>query len=74
MHGNVREWCADGFIPSLGHSPRTDPFTSPAGMERVIRGGCFDSAADRCRSASRRGMARTARYDNVGFRVALVPE
>jgi len=74
MHGNVWEWCADGFIPSLGHSPRTDPFTSPAGMERVIRGGCFDSAADRCRSASRRGMARTARYDNVGFRVALVPE
>ena len=74
MHGNVWEWCADGFIPSLGHDPRTDPCTAPAGMERVVRGGCWNSDAARCRSASRRGMARTARFDSVGFRVALVPE
>ncbi len=73
MHGNVWEWCADGFIPSLGHDPRIDPCTVPAGMERVVRGGCWNSDAARCRSASRRGMPRTARFDNVGFRVALVP-
>jgi len=72
MHGNVWEWCSDGFISSLGHDPRTDPCTAPAGMERVIRGGCWNSDAARCRSASRRGMVRTARFDSVGFRVALV--
>ena len=72
MHGNVWEWCADGWIPSLGHDPRTDPCTAPEGMERVVRGGSWNNNAALCRSASRRGMARTSRFDNVGFRVALV--
>ena len=73
MHGNVWEWCADGWIPSLGHDPRTDPLIAPAGMERVVRGGSWNNNAAFCRSASRRGMVRTARFDSVGFRVALVP-
>ena len=73
MHGNVWEWCADGYIPSLGHDPRTDPIISPSGIERVVRGGSWNNNAALCRSACRRGMARSARFDNVGFRVALVP-
>ena len=74
MHGNVWEWCADGWLPSLGHEPRVDPCAAPSGMERVVRGGSWNSSAAFCRCASRRGMARSARFDNVGFRVALVPE
>ena len=74
MHGNVWEWCADGWLPSLGHEPRVDPCASPSGMERVVRGGSWNNTAAFCRSAARRGMVRTARFDNVGFRVALVPE
>ena len=73
MHGNVWEWCADGYIPSLGHDSRSDPFISPSSMERVVRGGSWNNNAAFCRCACRRGMVRTARFDSVGFRVALVP-
>lgn len=73
MHGNVWEWCADGYIHSLGYDQRTDPFITPSGIERVVRGGSWNNTAALCRSACRRSMARTARFDNVGFRVALVP-
>ena len=74
MHGGVWEWCADGWRPSLGHDPQTDPCAPGTGPERVVRGGSWNNNAAFCRSASRRGLARTARFDNVGFRVALVPE
>ncbi len=72
MHGNVWEWCADGYIPSLGYDTRTDPLIVASGMEHVVRGGSWNNNAAFCRSACRRGMVRTARFDSVGFRVALV--
>ncbi len=72
MHGNVWEWCADGWIPSLGHDVRIDPRITADGRDRVVRGGSWNNKAELCRSASRRGMARAARFDNVGFRLVLV--
>lgn len=74
MEGLVWEWCADGWSPSLGNAKRTDPRYPVDDTKCVVRGGSWNHNAACCRSASRRGMVRTARFDSVGFRVALVPE
>lgn len=74
MHGNVAEWCQDGFDKSYyGASPSDNPRgPDPAGAERVVRGGSWRSEADRCRSASRAGdrsvLDTCIASDALGFR------
>jgi formylglycine-generating enzyme required for sulfatase activity len=63
MHGNVKEWCADGRSADRGGA---------AASPHVIRGGCFHFDAWRCRSASRITQPPDARAGCTGFRVALV--
>ncbi|MBO7106988.1 MAG: formylglycine-generating enzyme family protein, partial [Verrucomicrobia bacterium] len=72
MHGNVNEWCFDlyGDYPD---SAVTDPTGSDKGINRVHRGGSFDIFAKACRSAYRGYDAPDRGYENVGFRLALVP-
>lgn len=50
MHGNVLEWCEDGFAsyPAFGTE-----VPAPAAHERVLRGGDFATLAPFCRSAAR---------------------
>ena len=77
MHGNVREWCMDGFA-EYPEGLINDP-TGPAEFQlghyptRVFRGGYAGSPAWECRSASRSGTDTSSRYPNLGFRVASVP-
>ena len=72
MHGNVYEWCLDGYQYNLGSSVVTDPKGADDGGARVLRGGSWDDDAYICRSAYRRsGDPGNAHYDR-GFRVALV--
>ena len=73
MHGNVWEWCEDAWSDSLGRDDKTDPFVAGTDRERVARGGSWNHSAALCRSACRMKMPRSARFDNLGFRVALVP-
>jgi formylglycine-generating enzyme required for sulfatase activity len=81
MHGNVREWCADEFdFEFYKISPPADPRSwSELQLALVIRGGSWSSACLNCRSASRQagtlsdGKRVSARYSDVGFRVALIP-
>lgn len=41
VHGNVWEWCQDGFDASFYESsPKKDP-QAPPGLTHVIRGGCY---------------------------------
>ena len=71
MHGNVAEWCLDGFAPYVA-GPVTEPFVAN-GATRVVRGGAwatFYTATD-CRSAIRSGGAPTFRSISLGFRVVL---
>lgn len=67
MHGNVYEWCLDWYTSSL--SAATDPLGPASGSRRVLRGGCWSSNAQGCRSAYRSdGIPSNINYGR-GFRL-----
>jgi uncharacterized protein (TIGR02996 family) len=72
MHGNVWEWCLDGFDPDES-AAQDAAATTENFPDRVVRGGSWLSAPRFCRSASRGRMGPMSRSRNHGFRVALVP-
>jgi len=73
MHGNVWEWCLDGWKENLGSKAVTDPITGED-SNRVRRGGSMDCGARDCRSAVREGHSSDYDYLTLnGIRVALVP-
>ena len=54
MHGNVWQWCNDFYGESYySESPKENPRGPAAGKMRVLRGGAWDSDADKCRAAYR---------------------
>lgn len=63
-HGNVREWCWDGFRAYGTPALRDDV------VPRVLRGGGYLDTADRCRSAARDHYLQTSNGWQAGFRVA----
>jgi formylglycine-generating enzyme required for sulfatase activity len=72
MHGNVRQWCLDGF-ESYTAAAVNDPVGSASSARRAVRGGAWSLSPYSCRSVSRAGVNPSAHYDNLGFRVALNP-
>jgi formylglycine-generating enzyme required for sulfatase activity len=73
MHGNVWEWCADGYRSDfylLG--PVQAPLQREATTHRLLRGGCWADEARKCRAAQRFGVVPTLRDDAAGFRAACV--
>lgn len=70
MHGNVWEWCKDNFRTQLPGG--TNPIINNGGPLRVNRGGGWNFATKCCRSASRLSDTSDSRYNNLGFRIALV--
>jgi formylglycine-generating enzyme required for sulfatase activity len=70
-HGNVCEWCWDGYDKEYyGRSPSIDPIgTSRAGL-RVLRGGSWGSRPRSARSADRDWSTPDDRALDLGFRVA----
>jgi formylglycine-generating enzyme required for sulfatase activity/Tol biopolymer transport system component len=54
MHGNVWQWCNDWHSATYyNESPKDNPRGPAIGRERVLRGGAWDSTADKCRAAYR---------------------
>jgi formylglycine-generating enzyme required for sulfatase activity/uncharacterized caspase-like protein len=67
LHGNVWEWCGDGYGESL--TGGADPGGPASGSIRVYRGGSWYSDAGYCRSALRGGNTPSLRGDSLGFRL-----
>lgn len=69
MHGNISEWCQDGFAAKLlGGS---DPLNFSAVDRRVLRGGSwFAYVAKYTRSSVRYSSAPFNRSNDIGFRVS----
>ncbi len=74
MLGNVWQWCSDwtGYYPADGGAA-VDPTGPASGSTHTRRGGSWFSYAASCRSAARGRNVQGERFDNLGFRVALVP-
>jgi formylglycine-generating enzyme required for sulfatase activity/serine/threonine protein kinase len=72
VHGNVREWCWDGWLRNYTAQPVIDPRHPPsASGDRCARGGAFNYSAGRCRSAYRDYWDPTWRDLYQGLRVVV---
>lgn len=70
VHGNVCEWCADGWADHLGEPPGTQvtvPFDRPL---RAVRGGSSSNEAYVARSAARGALPIDVRISTTGVRPA----
>lgn len=71
MAGNVYEWVADWYgLDYYAGSPLENPTGVASGLQRVLRGGNWNSTPDTLRSANR-FWAFPGRNDFDGFRCAL---
>jgi formylglycine-generating enzyme required for sulfatase activity len=70
MHGNVWEWCADGYGPYPARYV-TDLQGVQGADRRVLRGGSWLNGPDGCRSAARGRSAPVFWSNRCGFRVVL---
>jgi formylglycine-generating enzyme required for sulfatase activity len=82
MHGNVEEWCLD-WLPAYPGGTIDDLVGMIWDGYHIVRGGCWKSSGQDCRSAARwRSLDSRHFSDNPdaqasveqGFRVALAPE
>ena len=72
MHGNVWEWCSDGY-GAYSRSAQTNPKGASSGFQRVFRGGSWFDRAYCCRSANRNYDTPDRRSRFMGFRL-VTPE
>jgi formylglycine-generating enzyme required for sulfatase activity len=73
MHGNVWEWCWDGYQANYyKEAPEADPSGPLQASARVIRGGSWIRNPRDCRSAFRDRFTPGNRFSDLGFRLARV--
>lgn len=76
MSGNVCEWCFDGYDTYEWNS--TKILENPTGynlsQSKVYRGGCWTSYWDVCRVSTRTPQTPNAKFNFVGFRLAMDEE
>jgi len=74
MVGSIWQWCADVFDAHLyeridEHTPRGEDEALVAG-HRTVRGGAWNTLRYSLRCANRNSYPATARFSNLGFRIA----
>ena len=72
MHGNVSEWCEDGYA-RYPDGAVTDTKGAATGIGPVVRGGSFRSDVSKARSSNRSFGTTAVRTDSNGFRLARAP-
>jgi formylglycine-generating enzyme required for sulfatase activity len=70
MHGNVWEWCWDGYENYGANSPDVDPLGAAGVLDRVFRGGSWGSYPRDARSAHRGRIGPGIRDGGLGLRLA----
>jgi formylglycine-generating enzyme required for sulfatase activity len=74
MHGNLWEWCQDGYHDSFVGAPNDgSAWENFADHLKVYRGGSWNYSAASCRSANRNKNLPTLRSPRLGFRLVLTP-
>ncbi len=71
MHGNVWEWCADGWHDDYAAAPADGRAWGAGGQFGVLRGGSWHDPPHLCRSATRLRHVTREGDDIFGVRVAL---
>lgn len=72
IHGNVCEWCADFWFPTLeGYSPFGLPRARSEDDLHSLRGGSWRSLPDELRASARRCALPPIRFGDIGFRCAV---
>ncbi|MBM2814683.1 MAG: hypothetical protein HW421_1445 [Ignavibacteria bacterium] len=72
MHGNVLEWCWDGFVDTYYEtSPKNDPRANISVdiPDIIVRGGSFQDGSSKSTSFHREGTSPTTQQFNLGFRI-----
>ena len=75
MHGNVSEWCLDGWHDSYRGGPADGrAWMIVGGPHRLLRGGSWYNLPGDCRSAFRSDDRPGLRIDFIGLRVCCLPQ
>jgi formylglycine-generating enzyme required for sulfatase activity len=78
LHGNVQEWCTDGYADYASGDPTHDPDQEPDELPpnyprgyRMVRGGSWINEPPRCRAACRTACGPDYRHSTCGFRLCF---
>jgi formylglycine-generating enzyme required for sulfatase activity len=70
LHGNVSEWCEDGWHGNYNGAPADGSAWMDISSGRVMRGGSWVDSAIYCSSMTRHGNLRGNSHNYLGFRLS----